>query len=494
LNDLNKILLTADKSLLNNFHLKHNISQFFYGSGDLLPDWVFSLLVHNPTIENGGVKFAPYPLRKIEARMLDLGYDVSTINYTQFPKLIHKAKVLGIHTVNPLGLSFNTYLRNFLNEKIEKPTYFFNELIQNKFLQKAHKNGLKVIVGGQGAWQFEFNQDLLDEYGIDCVIIGEAELVIDEIILKALNNQKLPKIVKVNNNQIPNLEHISDIKNPSISGCIEVGRGCPRHCKFCEVTKTNLRWYPLPKIERELKINSRSNLKYGMLHAEDVFLYGQSSVIPDKKKVLELIQLSQKYIQKIHFTHVSIASSIAVPDLIESVMDLILQNQEYMLTEVGLETGSVELLNKNMYSKVRPFNPEQWNEIVLKALGKMHDNMIIPFCSLIFGLPGETLEDKEKTLGLIKEIQSFRSIMFPVNFVPLGDLKDKKSYFKDLEELHDIEKEICSQCVEHNLKWINNFKKLIYGNSKYRFLIDILSKIWMYQYRRNTLKFRDQLN
>ncbi len=491
---MNKILLTADKSLLNNFHLKHNFSQFFYGSGDLFPNWIFSLLVHNPTIENGGVKFAPYPLRKIEARILDLGYDVSTISPEQFPKLLNTAKILGIHTVNPLGLAFNTYLRNFLNEKIEKPKYFFNKLIQNKYLKKAHKNGLKVIIGGQGAWQFEFNQDLLEEYGIDCVIIGEAELVIDEIISKALNNQELPKIVKVNTNQIPDLGQISEIKNPSISGCIEVGRGCPRHCKFCEVTKTNLRWYPLSKIEKELKINSSSNLKYGILHAEDVFLYGQSSIMPDKKKILALIQLSQKYIKNIHLTHVSISSSIAVPDLIKSVMDLILQNQDYMLVEVGLETGSIELLKKNMSSKVRPFKPDQWHEMILEALGKMHDNMIIPFCSLIFGLPDETLEDKEKTLGLIKEIQDFRSILFPVNFVPLGDLKDRKSYSKDLKEITGIEREICFLCVGHNLRWINDFKGLLYKDSKYSFLLKLISNIWSYQYKRNAHKSIDQLN
>ena len=79
----------------------------------------------------------------------------------------------------------NTYLRNFLNEKCEKPKYFFNELLQNKYLQKARKNGLKVIVGGQGAWQFELDYDSLDEYGIDCVIIGEAEKVNHNLIQTA---------------------------------------------------------------------------------------------------------------------------------------------------------------------------------------------------------------------------------------------------------------------------------------------------------------------
>jgi len=485
---LEKILLTADKSLLNDFHLNQNLSQFFYGSGDLLPNWVFKLLVRNPKIENGCVKFAPYPLRKIEAKLLDLGYDVSTISYKQFPKLIQNAKILGIHTVNPLGLAFNTYLRNFLNEKCEKPRYFFNKLIQNKYLKKAKKNGLKIVVGGQGAWQFETNQNLLDEYEIDCVIIGEAELIIDEIINKAINDQKLPRIIKVKNNQIPDINQISEIRNPSISGCIEIGRGCPRHCKFCEVTNTKLRWYPLNKIEKELSINSKSNNNYGILHAEDVFLYGQNSVIPNKKRLLDLIQLSQKYYQRIHLTHVSIASSLAIPDLIESIMDKILKNQNYMLVEVGIETGSINLLKRNMASKTKPFQPEQWKNMIYETLEKMHKNMIIPFCSIIFGLPNESIKDKEETLKLIKEINNFRSILFPVNFIPMGKLKNKNSYFKNLEDLHFIDREICFQCVDHNLKWINKSKKLLYKDLKYKFLFDMLSKVWIYQYKSNFLK------
>ena len=490
---MNKILLTADKSLLNDFHLKQNLSQFFYGSGDLLPSWVFKLLVRNPKIENGKVKFAPYPLRKIEAKIIDLGYDVSTISHTQVPKLVQNAKILGIHTVNPLGKAFNTYLRNFLKEKNKKPKYFFNELIQNKYIKNAKKNGLKIIIGGQGAWQFEHSPELIARYGIDCVIIGEGELVIDDIITRALNDEKLPMIVRVDNKQIPTLADISEIKYPSISGCIEIGRGCPRHCKFCEVTKRNLRWYPKSKIEKELIVNKKAGLKYGILHAEDVFLYGQKSVTPDKKKIMNLIQLSQRYCQNIHFTHISIASSLAVPDLIESVMEEILQNQDYLVVEIGIETGSVKMLKKNMRSKVKPFKPEQWCDMIYEALGKMHDNMIIPFCSLIFGLPNESISDKEKTLELINNLKEFRSILFPVNYIPMGNQKEQRRFSDNLEELDDTEREICFRCLEHDIKWINGAKRYLYNKSKYKFLIDLLAKIWIYQYKRNIAKYKEQL-
>jgi radical SAM superfamily enzyme YgiQ (UPF0313 family) len=174
-------------------------------------------------------------------------------------------------------------------------------------------------------------------------------------------------------------------------------------------------------------------------------------------------------------------------------MEQILKNQDYMLVELGIETGSVELLKKTMASKVKPFKPNQWPELILEALGKMHDNMVIPFCSLIFGLPGETIDDKEKTLELIKEIEDYRSILFPVNFVSLGELTDKKSYSKDLKALHEIDREICFRCVDHNLKWINKFKGLLYIDSTHKFLLDLLSKIWIFQYKRNLSIYNKRL-
>jgi radical SAM superfamily enzyme YgiQ (UPF0313 family) len=420
---------------------------------------------------------------------MDLGYDVSTIRSKQIPKEIYNCKILGIHAVNPLGWAFNTYLRNFLNEKNEKSKYHFEKLISNKHIVKAKNNGLKIIVGGQGAWQFAYDQEKIDEYNIDCVIVGEAELVIDDVINRLTNGGNVPNILNVTNDKIPDLHQISEIKHPSNSGCIEIGRGCPRHCNFCEVTKTNLRWYPLSKIQKELIINCNSGLNNGMLHAEDVFLYGQKSTMPDEKKIIKLIQLTQKYCKKIHLTHVSIASSIAIPNLIEHVMDLILQNQYYMLVEVGLETGSVNLLRKNMASKVKPFKPEQWRDLIDQALGKMHDNMMIPFCSIIFGLPFETQDDKINTLELIENIRNYRCILFPVNFIPSGNLNDSKKYTNNIEDLDSIEKEIVLKCIDHDLFWLNQSKKYFFKGSRYKLFLNILVKIWEAQYRKNVKKY-----
>ena len=107
----------------------------------------------------------------------------------------------------------------------------------------------------------------------------------------------------------PSIDKIPSIHNASNFGCIEIGRGCNRNCKFCEITKSNLRWYPSVKIEEELKINNQNGLKKGLIHAEDVLLYGQNGFIPNDKKLIKLFNLVYKYYDKFIITHFSLAAS-----------------------------------------------------------------------------------------------------------------------------------------------------------------------------------------
>jgi len=111
----------------------------------------------------------------------------------------------------------------------------------------------------------------------------------------ALEGKELPKFVELKPKECPSLDEISEIKNPSVNGLVEVGRGCPRGCKFRSVTLRPLRWYPYGKIEKELKINADAGITDGIIHSEDVLLYGQNGVVPDEEKVLKLNGLAKKY-------------------------------------------------------------------------------------------------------------------------------------------------------------------------------------------------------
>ena len=51
----------------------------------------------------------------------------------------------------------------------------FQVLLKSPAVRKAKENGLKIIVGGPGAWQFQYREKAAKDLGIDCIVEGEAE-------------------------------------------------------------------------------------------------------------------------------------------------------------------------------------------------------------------------------------------------------------------------------------------------------------------------------
>ena len=100
-----KIVLTADRTLMSDYH--HNE---FLGFGtcappNVIPDWLYSFLFFPPIKTRRGVPIAaPYGLRKIEAQLLSEGFDVLTVDPKHVEEYVDEAKVLGIHVMDPFGL------------------------------------------------------------------------------------------------------------------------------------------------------------------------------------------------------------------------------------------------------------------------------------------------------------------------------------------------------------------------------------------------------
>jgi len=138
--------------------------------------------------------------------------------------------------------------------------------------------------------------------------------------------------------------------------------------------------------------------------------------------------------------------------LIEKCAEVILnKKQKWWGAEMGIETGSPRLAKKIMPAKAKPFDAEEYPEIVKQAAGIMTDNNLIPACTLITGLPEETDDDVIKTIELVDDLKDFKSLIVPLFFVPMGKLKEK-DWFKK-EEMSELHKELFIQCMRHDLFW-----------------------------------------
>jgi radical SAM superfamily enzyme YgiQ (UPF0313 family) len=439
---------------MSNYHNNEFLGFGTTAPPNVVPEWFFQALFFPPIKTNNGMPTeAPYGLRKLEAQLMNEGFDVLTVDPNCIDEHLSGVKVLGIHVMDPFGLGpASTTFARILRTGESYLAKHFRLLLEKPEIRKAKKRGLRIIVGGPGAWQLKLRPKFIDEYGIDCVVDGEAEKVAGKLFRKAIKGEQLPRFYDVSAKEIPNLDEIPEIKRPSINGLIEIGRGCCRGCQFCSVTLRPLRWYPYEKIERELEVNADAGIKWGIFHAEDVLLYGSKDVIPDRDKVLKLNRLGKKYMGGISWSHVSLAAVAADPELVEKVAEILLDDtEEWWGTETGIETGSPELVRKAMPAKARPFKPEKWPEVVKTAAGVMTDNNLVPACTLITGLPQETDEDVVKTIELIDDLKDFKSLIVPLFFVPLGRLKDR-DWFR-MEQMSYLHRELLVKCLRHDIRW-----------------------------------------
>jgi radical SAM superfamily enzyme YgiQ (UPF0313 family) len=452
------VILTADRTLMSNYRGKEFLGFASTVPPNVVPDWFFERLFLPYVRERGGFPSeAPYGLRKIEAKLMEGGFDVVMVRPDRLGRWLKGAKVLGVHAMDPFGVgpSSSTFSR-LLKSGEPYLVKHFKAIFQSPALRRAKADGLIIIVGGPGAWQFRYWPEVQDELGIDCVIEGEAERVLIDLFRRALEGGDLPKFFEVPASMVPSLEDIPEIRGPSINGLIEIGRGCPRGCAFCSVTLRPLRWYPLEKIDKELQVNLRGGVDGCILHGEDVLLYGARGVIPERGKLLALHKLAKARSRSLGWSHASMAAAAAAPKLMEELSEIIIDDrQRWWGAEIGIETGSPELAAKVMPAKAKPFKPEEWPEVVKSAAGIMADCGLVPACTLIAGLPQETDGDILKTIELIEDLKWFKSLIVPLFFVPMGRLKDR-DWFK-AEQLTPLQIELFLICLRHDLKWARAF-------------------------------------
>lgn len=459
-----EVLITADRTLMTTHHDSEFLGFATCIPAYPIPTFLAELLFFPPVKCKHGIPiYAPYGMRKVEASLLNAGINVSVVDPDYLASYLKTAKILMVSTMDPFGWgpASSTFMK-VLRKGDVFSSIFLRKIFESKEVRAAKERGVKILLGGPGAWEFRHAPEMMDKYGIDSVIMGESEKVLPRMVSTVLRNEntELPRFVEAAREDTPTLEEIPEIQGASVNGLVEVGRGCPRGCKFCEVTLRKLRWYPLEKIEQELKVNNRCGKKSGIIHGEDILLYGVRGIKPDIKKLRPMFRLFADYCTDgLSWSHTSIAAVSSCPEAIELADELFINElgQKWFGVEIGIETGSPDLIARSMPAKSKPFKPEEWQGLVKNSLGILQDHHIVPACTLITGLPDETEGDTIKTLELIDDIKEYRALIVPLFFVPMGKLKNKDWF--SAEEVTDLQKELLSKCLVDGITHARDFAR-----------------------------------
>lgn len=452
-----KIVLTADRTLMSEYGGR----AIFLGFSacvpkGLIPDWLYFSLFCPPVKVNkdGSAKYAPCGTRKIEATLLNHGFkreDVIVAHPEHIEKVVGPGtRVVGITENDPLGIApaTSTFTQLFGGEAYM--TVKFKELLNHPAVKKFRP---KIIVGGPGAWQLE-DDGIRKALGINCVVIGEGERVVESLFEKAVKGEPVPDVVY---GEVATEEEIPTIVGPTVDGVIEIARGCGRGCDFCVPTLLRYRCLPLDHILKEVEVNLRAG-RQPLLHAEDVLRYKAKGLEINKEAVINLFKTVQNYpgVDGTVISHLALSSVAAAPDLVQEISNILGLGEGkklWLSGQTGIETGSPRIMRKHMAGKCKPFKPEDWPEMVVSSFEILAENHWVPCGTLILGLPEENEKDVELTIELIEQLRKFKSIIVPLFFVAMGGLKDKANSFtwKDMNPTYS---ELFLKCWEHNLDWV----------------------------------------
>jgi len=409
---------------------------------------------------NGSALFAPYGLRKIEALLIEkFGEDnVATCTPYNLGKFVgRKTKVVGISTMDPLGIGFvsRTYtsLVGFGGEPIAAAE--FRNLMKHPIWKKYMP---KIIVGGSGAWQI-VRGDMQEKYGIDTVLIGEGDHSALEIFEKAMNGGLLPKVAET---EKPELREIPTIKRPALFGVVEITRGCGKGCQFCSPTMRKTYSFPLEKIKKEVELNARAGSRMITLQTDDFFLYKCGErFVPNRQAIVELVETVGKIpnIEYLQFAHAALSPVAYYPKIIEEIAPTLVEKGRWRYNgkkvasvEVGIETGSVKLIKKHMRGKPLPYEAKDWCEVVVQAIGILNDNDICPLATLVIGLPNEEEKDTLATMELVDKLKDAKLFYVPLFFTSEEECLLSNARQADLHHLTDLHWDFFAKCWRHNIK------------------------------------------
>ena len=316
-------------------------------------------------------------------------------------------------------------------------------------IKKIYKQKAKPIMIVAGCVAQAENQEMLKrEPYIDVVIGPQSYNKINDLLKKFVSNDQKEE---TEFDTITKFEYFDKIKNESnkISAFLTIQEGCDKFCHFCVVPYTRGPEYsrPFNKILSEAEILIKNGAKEITLLGQNVNAY---SYIENSKeyRISNLINELEKYseLQRIRYT------TSHPRDMTDDLINCYANNKKLMpFVHLPIQSGSnkiLKLMNRkhtveeymNTYEKIKKINPK------------------IEFSSdFIISYPGETHDDFNETLELVKKIKFINSYSFI--FSPRPGTKAAELKLIDDETSKERLKKIQKHLFDHQISMNKSFEK-----------------------------------
>ena len=341
------------------------------------------------------------------------------------------------------------HIRDKAKEKV------YHEIGRIKKIYKQKKKPILVIAGCVA--QAENQEMLKREPYIDIVIGPQSYHKINKVLEKFLPNKKKEE---TEFDTISKFKFFDDIENKGnkISAFLTIQEGCDKFCHFCVVPFTRGPEYSRPF--RKILNEAESLIKNG---AKEITLLGQNvnaySYLENSKefRISNLINELEKYteLKRIRYT------TSHPLDMTDDLVECYSNNKKLMpFIHLPIQSGSnkiLKLMNRKhkvedylkVYEKIKKINPE------------------VEFSSdFIISYPGETRDDFNYTLDLVKKIKFINSYSFIFSPRPGTKAFGLNLVDKEIskERLNEIQKYLFDHQTNKNRSFIGKSIEVLVEN------------------------------
>ncbi|MBL4818288.1 MAG: tRNA (N6-isopentenyl adenosine(37)-C2)-methylthiotransferase MiaB [Deltaproteobacteria bacterium] len=286
-------------------------------------------------------------------------------------------------------------------------------------------NGEELIVGVLGCMAERTNTDILAKNPHIDILVGPSRLNEISGLLEKLSDKSIKRQIALSNFRFrkgKKLEHepmdslealdaarLTHGKQRKSQAYIRITRGCNKFCSFCVVPKTRG-----PEVHRTIESivkESKALVQSGVI---EITLLGQTiNHYPDFARLLREVHDQNLELKRLRFM------TSHPRDFTDEMLDAMAMSERICkYLHIPAQSGSNTVLRRMN----RGYTREIYMDLIHRAKAKMPGISLLG--DMIVGFPGETEEDFEASLSLLKEVRYQNVFIFKYSPRP-GTVADK---------------------------------------------------------------------
>ncbi|MCQ8893873.1 MAG: TIGR04013 family B12-binding domain/radical SAM domain-containing protein [Methanolinea sp.] len=283
--------------------------------------------------------------------------------------------------------------------------YSLNSLSLPRYLPEIRDAPCMTIVGGPHATACHREMVKIADY----VVVGEGEFTLPALLLAIREGGKIPPGVATGDVFSPPASSVRlDAYPPftTMKGYIEISRGCPHSCTYCQTPRIfgrGMRHRSIPAI-----VTAARKFRDARFVTPNALAYGSDGKTPRLEKVRALLASLRKPGQNIYLG--TFPSEVRPEWVTHQALEMITTYCSNTRLHFGAQSGSDRVLSL--------LERGHSVEDVIRAVELTLEAGLTPVVDFIVGIPGESDEDQAMTAELIRWT-SARGQVHVHRFLPL---------------------------------------------------------------------------